>query len=361
MFCPNCGKSIPEDVNFCPFCGEDIESYLKLKENLQDKEGKDVSKKEERKTIQIEDIFNTKKPSESIESSEKLEKSFEMEYRNELQDLKEKEENIDETIFRLDPVEETRIDEEKKEEAEDLYEEKPRKKESALSRFFSSYKNNKFLNKVQKIGKKSYKGMVSAQEKLYKLTARPVNKVLQDDKILLGVIVVFAVFLLIPLFLYEKSMSGQGGFFASYIVIVLLAAFDGFSSFITLTAGQYFMQSRLKERPMKDEIFKYSLILSMIMAVIRFVIYLIGNYLVIIDSILLARPLGAHPILFIILAIAGVFGLLSFHWNRYEKKDYPAVLGLAAGGAFIAAVVMFLVGSTIFRMLIMGLAPHIIS
>lgn len=64
MFCPNCGKSIPEDVNFCPYCGEDIESYLRLKDSLADKEKTNVSKKE-RKTMQIEDIFNTKKSKEN--------------------------------------------------------------------------------------------------------------------------------------------------------------------------------------------------------------------------------------------------------------------------------------------------------
>lgn len=356
MFCPNCGKSIPEDVNFCPYCGEDIESYLRLKDSLADKEKTNVSKKE-RKTMQIEDIFNTKK---SKENKKKEDIPYEAKYRDELQGFKETEENIDETIFRLDPSEKTKIHFEKKESEEEIQEETI-EKESAFSRFFSKYKTNNFLNNIQKMGKKSYKALLAGQEKLYKRTAKPVNKVLSSDKALLIMIIIFAVFLLMPLFLYEKSISAQRGVIGSYIVIVLLAAFDGLSTFVSLSAAQYFMQSRFQEKPLKDEIFKYSLILSMLMAVIRFVIYLIGNYLVVIDSILLAKPLGAHPILFIVLAAAALFGLLSLHWNRFDKKDYPAVLGLAAGGGLITAILMFLVGSTIFRMLIVGLAPHIIG
>ena len=60
MFCPNCGKSIPEDVNFCPYCGENIEEYLRLKEDLHQKGKEAASQKEERKGMRIEDIFNTK-------------------------------------------------------------------------------------------------------------------------------------------------------------------------------------------------------------------------------------------------------------------------------------------------------------
>ena len=109
------------------------------------------------------------------------------------------------------------------------------------------------------------------------------------------------------------------------------------------------MQTRFKEKPLKDEVFKYSLFISAIIAIIRFVIYLITDHLVVIDSILMAKPLGAHPIIFVILWILGIYGLLSLHWKRYEKKDYLAVLGLACGGALLTGVLMFLMGSTIFQ------------
>ena len=105
MFCPNCGKSIPEDVNFCPYCGENIEEYLRLKEDLHQKGKEAASQKEERKGMRIEDIFNTKKP----ENTEDQKEDYEAQYREEIKEVEEKEENIDETIFRLDPLEETRI------------------------------------------------------------------------------------------------------------------------------------------------------------------------------------------------------------------------------------------------------------
>lgn len=362
MFCPNCGKSIPEDVNFCPYCGENIEEYLRLKEDLHKKGKETASQKDERKGMRIEDIFNTKKPETAEVQKEDPEKEdYEKQYREEIKEIEEKEENIDETIFRLDPLEETRIHAAETEEDEEAFSETEVQKESAISKFFLKYKNNKFLNGINKAGKKVYRSLITSQEKLYEKTKKPIHKLMHNDKILLGIIIIFALFLLLPLFLHEKSLTITNSSFGSYIVIILLAAFDGLSSFLILTVAQYAMQTRFKEKPLKDEVFKYSLYISAMIAVIRFIIYLITDYLVVIDSILMAKPLGAHPILFIILWILGIYGLLSLHWKRYEKKDYLAVLGLACGGALITGVLMFLMGSTIFRVLIVGLAPHIIN
>jgi len=33
MYCPNCGKGIPDDSQFCPYCGAKIEVFTKEKKN----------------------------------------------------------------------------------------------------------------------------------------------------------------------------------------------------------------------------------------------------------------------------------------------------------------------------------------
>lgn len=376
MFCPNCGKSIPKDVNFCPYCGENIEEYLRLKEKLK-KEKEIGTFKEEKQAMNLEDLFRPEKKEDKDHSS------IEDRYREEIQEQKEKSENIEETIFRIDPQkteaheffgreirkkeeiqEEEPVQEIPKEEItlEEEIEEKPFKETLFTSKKEgnSTNKYSKMVNNIKDIGQKLYTNLLKFHEFMNKKTVKPIEKMAKKDKVFYIIAIVYALALIFPLISFQSSLLNTGNSFGTYIVILLLTAFDGISTFLALTVAQLFMQSKFEDRPLKEEVFKHAIVLSTMIAIFRVLIYLIGKYLVGIDAILLAKPLGNHPVLFILLFIFAILALMSIHWNNYEKKDYWVVLGLATGGAILTGIVMYLVGSTIFRMLIMAIAPHFI-
>ena len=63
MYCPNCGKSIPDDIKFCPECGENIEEYKALKKQkvVSEKVKEENVDSSSNRGMRIEDVFNINK------------------------------------------------------------------------------------------------------------------------------------------------------------------------------------------------------------------------------------------------------------------------------------------------------------